>query len=60
MELKAIDAIVNNKKKEERKPAKPSYRQLFGGTDPSKKNKKKTKQGNQMSKKLATKSNNSY
>ena len=56
MELKAIDAIVNNKKKEERKPAKPSYRQLFGGTDPSKKNKKKSK----VSKKLATKSNNSY
>ena len=58
MELKAIDELVNDKK--ERKPPKPSYRQLFGATDPNKKNKKKSKKRNQMSKKLATKSKNSY
>ena len=54
MELKAIDELVNDKK--ERKSPKPSYRQLFGATDPNKKNKKKSKK----KKKLATKSKNSY
>ena len=53
MELKAIDELVNDKKK--RKPPKPSYRQLFGVTDPN----KNKKQRNQMSKKKK-KSKNSY
>ena len=57
MELKAIDELVNDKK--ERKSPKPSYRQLFGANDPSKKNKNK-KKGNKVSKKVATKSKNSY
>ena len=47
MELKAIDELVNDKKK--RKPPKPSYRQLFGVTDPNKKNKKKSKKKKQKS-----------
>ena len=47
MELKAIDELVNDKK--ERKSPKPSYRQLFGATDPNKKNKKKSKKKKQKS-----------
>ncbi len=55
MELKNINAAMFEKK--ERKPPKPSYRQLFGVKDP---NKKKSKASSKPSPRRATKSKRPY
>ena len=49
MELKQINSLINDKT--ERKPPKPSYRQLFGVRDPNKKSKDKEKNSRQISSK---------